>query len=246
MPATLRNGSRGFEIAVAQAQLRAKSSPSLRVDGAFGPLMQAAVISFQRRVGLFPDGIVGPKTHAALAQGLTLSTADHNVTHIAQPTICTCWAASTAMMTRSTVAAVCAKTPADMIGPGGGLLNHSSVSNPKTKDQALVDGTLYCNIHGLRCHAPMSWTVAALVDALRRSPLMFDMLWNSSEYAAGKGSPGHAIVISAVVSDNNSSGNETYLLVLDPWPTNVGKISWVEYRAWINEVPTRTYRVYNR
>ena len=106
MPATLRNGSRGFEIAVAQAQLRAKSSPSLRVDGAFGPLMQAAVISFQRRVGLLPDGIVGPKTHAALAQGLTLSTADHNVTHIAMPTPTTCWAASTAMMTRSTVAAV--------------------------------------------------------------------------------------------------------------------------------------------
>jgi len=75
---------------------------------------------------------------------------------------------------------------------------------------------------------------------------MFDMLWRSAEYAQGKSSPGHMIVISSVVSDNNPSGNGTHLLVLDPWPPNVGKVSWVEYRSWINDVPTRTYRVFNR
>ena len=242
MPATLRNGSRGYDVAVVQAQLNAKSSPSpgLKVDGAFGPLAQAAVVAFQSRAGLPPDGIVGPQTHAALAQGLTLSTANHSVTHIKQPTRTTCWAASTAMMTRSTVAAVRAKTPADMIAANGGLLNSSG------SDQAVVTGTRYGNVHGLRCHAPMSWTVAALVNALRGSPLMFDMLWRSSEYAAGGESAGHMIVVSAVVSDDNPSGNGTNLLVLDPWPPNVGKVSWVEYRAWINEVPTRTYRVFRR
>lgn len=242
MPATIRNGSRGFDVAVVQVQLNAKVSPSpgLKVDGAFGPNTQAAVISFQRTAGLSPDGIVGPQTHAALAQGLTLSTANHNVTHIAQPTPTTCWAASTAMMTRSTVAAVRAKTPADMIAPDGGLRNSSG------SDQAVVTGTRYGNIHGLRCHAPMSWSVSALVNALRQSPLMLDMLWNSSEYAQGSGSPGHMVVISAVVSDNNPSGAGTHLLVLDPWPPGVGKISWAEYRTWINEVPTRTYRVFNR
>jgi hypothetical protein len=30
---------------------------------------------------------------------------------------------------------------------------------------------------------------------LRRGPLMFDMLWNSSDYARGAGSPGHMIVV---------------------------------------------------
>ena len=242
MPATLRNGSRGFDVAVVQVQLNAKSSssPRLKVDGAFGPNTQAAVISFQRQAGLSPDGVVGPLTHAALAQGLMLSTANHSVTHIAQPTPTTCWAASTAMMTRSTVAAVRAKTPADMIAADGGLKNSSG------SDQAVVTGTRYGNIHGLRCHAPMSWSVAALVQTLRSSPMMFDMLWNSAEYAQGNGSPGHMIVISAMVSDNNPVGNGTHLLVLDPWPTNVGKISWVEYRTWVNEVPTRTYRVFDR
>lgn len=72
------------------------------------------------------------------------------------------------------------------------------------------------------------------------------MLWRSSEYAAGRLSPGHMVVVSAVVSDNNPSGSGTHLLVLDPWPPNQGKISWVEYRAWINEVTTRTYRVFER
>jgi hypothetical protein len=75
---------------------------------------------------------------------------------------------------------------------------------------------------------------------------MFDMLWNSAEYAQGRGSPGHMIVISAVVSDNSPSGSGTYLRVLDPWPPTVGTISWVDYRNWINDVPTRTYRVFNR
>ncbi len=242
MPPTLTTGSRGFDVAVVQAQLIAKnaSGPNITVDGAFGPLTRAAVIAFQRGAGLTPDGIVGPKTHAALAQGLKLSTANHNVNLIKQPTDTTCWAASTAMMTRSTVAAVRAKTPADMLAADGGLANSSG------SDQAVVTGTRYGLIHGLRCYAPMSWSVAALVSALSRSPLMFDMLWRSDQYAQGSGSPGHMIVVSAVVSDNDPSGFTTYLLVLDPWPPNVGKISWVEYRAWINEVPTRTYRVFER
>jgi hypothetical protein len=171
---------------------------------------------------------------------LTLSTADHSVTHIAQPTPTTCWAASTAMMTRSSVAAVRARTPADMIAQDGGLLNSSG------SDQAVVTGMRYGNVHGLRCHAPMSWSVPAIVAALRRGPKMFDMLWNSQEYAKGSGSPGHMIVVSAVVSDNNPAGSGTHLLVLDPWPPNVGKVSWVEYRRWMNEVPTRTYRVFER
>lgn len=242
MATTLRIGSRGFDVVVLQVQLNVKNPPTLKlkVDGAFGPNTQAVVSSFQRQIGLTPDGVVGPLTHAALAKGLTLSTANHSVTHIAQPTQTTCWAASTAMITRSTVVAVRAKTPTDMIASDGGLRNSSG------SDQAVVTGTRYGKIHGLRCNAPMSWSVSALCSALRQSPLMFDMLWNSAEYAQGGGSPGHMIVISAIVSDNNPVGNGTYLLVLDPWPPNVGKISWVEYQRWINEVPTRTYRVFSR
>lgn len=242
MPATLSTGSQGFDVAVVQVQLNAKNPPDqkIAVDGDFGPLTRAAVVAFQRQEGLSPDGIVGPLTHAALTQGLTLTTAKHSVTHIPQPTPTTCWAASTAMMTRSTVAAVQLKTPADMVAADGGLLNSSG------SDQAIVTGTRYGRIHGLRCYPPMSWSVAALVGTLLRSPMMFDMLWNSSDYAQGSGSPGHMVVVSAVVSDNDPVGNGTHLLILDPWPPNRGKISWVDYQSWIEEVPTRTYRVFDR
>lgn len=72
------------------------------------------------------------------------------------------------------------------------------------------------------------------------------MLWNATDYTAGKGSPGHMVVVSAVVSDNNPDGARTYLLVLDPWPPQQGKVGWVEYQQWMWEVPTRTYRVFER
>lgn len=242
MPATLHQGSTGFDVAVMQLQLNLKNAATrpLRVDGGFGPLTRAALVAFQSRNGLAADGIAGPKIHATLAQGLNLSAVHHAMTHIAQPTQTTCWAASTAMMTRSTVAAVRAKTPAEMLASDGGLLNSSE------SHQAIVTGSRYGAIHGLRCHAPMSWSVAGLIAALRRSPLMFDMLWNATDYTAGKGSPGHMVVVSAVVSDNNPDGARTYLLVLDPGPPQQGKVGWVEYQQWMWEVPTRTYRVFER
>jgi len=242
MASTLRIGARGIEVIALQLQLNAKgATPRLTVDGAFGPKTQTAVIAFQRKAGLSPDGVVGPLTQAALAKtGAVPTVVAHPVTHIPQPTPTTCWAASTAMMTRSTVPAVVAKTPPDMIASDGGLLNSSG------SDQAIVSGARYGAIHGLQCHAPMSWSVAGLIGLLRRSPLMLDMLWNSTEYAQGNASPGHMVVVSAVVSDDDPTGEGTYLLILDPWPPHKGKISWVPYGPWIREVPTRTYRVFER
>lgn len=59
---TLRRGSQGDAVKLLQAQLRAV------IDGEFGPRTEAAVREFQRRNGLVPDGIVGPKTWALLPQ----------------------------------------------------------------------------------------------------------------------------------------------------------------------------------
>jgi N-acetyl-anhydromuramyl-L-alanine amidase AmpD len=39
---------------------------ALVVDGVFGPSMRAVVVEFQRRSKLTPDGVIGPKTWAAL------------------------------------------------------------------------------------------------------------------------------------------------------------------------------------
>ena len=60
---TLRRGATGQPVTDLQSRLDV-----LPGDGVFGPHTEAAVRSFQRsHPGLTPDGIVGPKTWAAMA-----------------------------------------------------------------------------------------------------------------------------------------------------------------------------------
>ncbi len=58
---TIRFGSSGITVRVLQRLLVAHGY-GLRVDGAFGPLTEAAVKAFQNRRSIFVDGIVGQIT----------------------------------------------------------------------------------------------------------------------------------------------------------------------------------------
>lgn len=233
----LRRGSRNTYVADVQAELnlRVTPKPNLAVDGIFGQLTDAAVKRFQaanRPLGV--DGVVGPKTHAVLFPEGKPQPVFHNVPFLSQPTSDTCWAASTAMMTNKSIADVIRRTRAAGFDIEGGIDNVSST------DQAVVDGNRYGMLHGLVCHAPMSWTAAAMRDALRRSPLMFDMLWNEADYVANLGSPGHMVVIAGT----RGMGVDMELSVYDPWPPRRGRRYVVNYYQWMREVPTRTYRVF--
>lgn len=66
--ATLRWGSRGPDVTVAQRKLRAWGYYTGAVDGVYGRRTYAAIIKFQRRNGLTADGVVGPATWAALGE----------------------------------------------------------------------------------------------------------------------------------------------------------------------------------
>jgi peptidoglycan hydrolase-like protein with peptidoglycan-binding domain len=66
---TLKLGSRGPAVAEAQRLLRQAGLKPGPADGDFGPRTQAAVQAFQHQQGLTADGIVGPKTWAALKGG---------------------------------------------------------------------------------------------------------------------------------------------------------------------------------
>lgn len=63
---TLRLGDFGPQVQLLQLALRREGSYTGETEGVFGQATQAAVRAFQRRVGLTPDGIAGPRTHAAL------------------------------------------------------------------------------------------------------------------------------------------------------------------------------------
>ena len=62
----LKFGSTGSQVIKLQQQLRDKGFNSGAIDGAFGENTKAAVIAFQRSVGLKDDGIVGRNTRTKL------------------------------------------------------------------------------------------------------------------------------------------------------------------------------------
>ena len=67
----LRYGAKGNGVKWVQWHLNySDSGKKLSVDGAFGVLTKAAVLRFQKKHGLAVDGIVGPKTRAALRKAV--------------------------------------------------------------------------------------------------------------------------------------------------------------------------------
>src|ERR1700758_3416753 len=118
MPFTiLKIGSYCSEVKTLQTQLNSvlDPSPCLVLDGAFGNHTRAAVLRFQRENWLVEDGEVGPCTWNTLMDTEDYDPILHSIPFIPQRTTTTCWAASTAMVTRSTIQTVVWRTPDDLI-----------------------------------------------------------------------------------------------------------------------------------
>ena len=66
-PEVVKRGSHSLTVRLAQELLNLNgAAPPLALDSDFGPLTETAVKKFQTAKGLVVDGIVGPKTWAAL------------------------------------------------------------------------------------------------------------------------------------------------------------------------------------
>jgi murein L,D-transpeptidase YcbB/YkuD len=72
---SLRQGARGPEVVQLQQRLTDLRYDVGRVDGVFGSSTHHAVIAFQKVNGLARDGIVGPRTRAALRAPVQLTPA---------------------------------------------------------------------------------------------------------------------------------------------------------------------------
>lgn len=62
----LQVGSQGEAVARVQRALAARGFDAGSADGSYGPGTKAAVVAFQRSLGLVDDGVVGDRTWAAL------------------------------------------------------------------------------------------------------------------------------------------------------------------------------------
>lgn len=67
--ALLRRGDRGRPVEAVQRRLVELGYWVGPVDGVFGHLMQQGVYAVQKAAGIGPDGVVGPRTRAALDRG---------------------------------------------------------------------------------------------------------------------------------------------------------------------------------
>ncbi len=75
---------------------------------------------------------------------------------------------------------------------------------------------------------------------------MLNMLWNSTTYAAGSGSPGHMVVVVGIRGDADPSGRGSILTIHDPWPPNIGNLETVSYFKKANDTPLFTYGMFTR
>ncbi|NYH52846.1 MULTISPECIES: L,D-transpeptidase family protein [Nocardiopsis] len=66
----LRQGSTGPGVASVQERLTELGYWIDGVDGRFGPLTEQAVVALQKAAGIARDGVVGPDTRSALAEGV--------------------------------------------------------------------------------------------------------------------------------------------------------------------------------
>jgi peptidoglycan hydrolase-like protein with peptidoglycan-binding domain len=68
MPRQVSQGDEGQAVMDLQELLNRKTGADIEEDGIFGHGTHHAVVAFQRSVGLYADGIAGPRTWEALEE----------------------------------------------------------------------------------------------------------------------------------------------------------------------------------
>lgn len=198
----LSRGMRGYEVEYLQRLLNKAlvhdkaAGAKLDEDGIFGPLTQAALQAYQQRHRpLKVDGIAG--RHSWEALGVDTQMEHSSVRLFGQPSTTTCWSAAATMIVGN-----------QSVGPGSATLTNGGL------DDSIDNVEAFANSRGWKVlnHSP---SVQELVNTVWRTPVWIN---------GGGTGWSHAVVLSGVFSDGDSSGDGTMFRLHDPWPVNVGKI----------------------
>lgn len=193
---TVRNGSRGVDVALLQALLNKKRSvPTLVVDGIFGNNTEASVRHYQsNHPTLGTDGVAGKNTWGTF---FFIREIRHNTQLRAQTGTMGCWSAAAGMLTNAPMSH---GAGAAATGTGGGL--SPTLGNVQTFAQGL----------GWRIYNNQSAPPANVIaTAMARNPV-----WIGFEGQNFK----HAVVLSKMLTDGTNEG--TAFEVQDPWPVGRG------------------------
>ncbi|KAK5717357.1 hypothetical protein LTR15_009251 [Elasticomyces elasticus] len=223
-------------------QLVLLGSPSLLIDGVYGDNTKAAVAAFQKTNWLpVTNGVVNNVTYNILRNLEEFGPVLHEIPFIPQPDKASCWAASTAAISNSSVDAIVSATPQDLLLDGE-IRNFSS-NNMWTKLRSFADA------HGLTLYPPQSWVTSAFCRLLLQGPIIVDMLFDGQSYAEGIiGSKGHFVVVYGCRGNpvSDPSGRGTVLRIQDPSPPNQGKRYSITYFDMLQRYPAFTYNIFQR
>jgi hypothetical protein len=233
MPRTIRYGSRGYDVQVAQGIL------DIFADGIFGPITHKAVRKFQKSKTLKPDGVVGTKTWPELfahadatrkrfAADRQRGRIHYNVWLIPQMKNRACWYACGLMVRfwKRELQQMCREGEPDPTEiPAAVRLYKANNVLPWTRIIA------FARLMGLKNtpRGPMTMGPGFIHDLLQRH----GPLWVPVEWAEGGG---HVIVITGIADDGS------YVEINDPWPVGRGKRDRKDL-LWLNRhVSTATDR----
>ena len=178
--------------------------------GVFDADLAAAVAQYQRDVGLVDSGVVDADTWHVLETGeqvcVQQMAINQAVNLVAQPTDVTCWAASIAMLTDTSVQDVvdaAGMTTTD--GYGWGEIQHA------------------VSVHGLTEIGPACGGPDYFAPLLERSPL----------WIVEVGAPYHAVVLAGL--NGGGSWDDTMATVYNPWPPGSGVVEYKPFAEFADE-----------
>jgi hypothetical protein len=218
---TLRSGSTGHRVRELQEMLNSKiiPSPGISVTGTFDTGTLSAVKIFQEREWLIPDGIVETTTWNALMDAEAYRKILYPLTLIPQENEEQCWAACTAMISRSSLPEVIGRTP-EYLSDERGMRNFSMANEDTLSDLSDEFGYLHGLIAKVLTQNP---SPAELWEILSEGPAMAE-LGQARSRRSREAFNSHWVVIAGMRGDNHSSGTGTLLRIYDPEPVNEGTI----------------------